>query len=288
MNENWEKGIEDLKKLKLSSQEKEMMLSRILTPSPYVPTVSVWTVFMRSHAMALSVFLVLVLGSGTLVASEGSLPGSLLYPLKTEFSEPARDLINILPRDSASWQAEKATRRLLEAEVLAVQDKLSPEKRSELEVLFDKHTQKFNEVLVLATSSEAQTLKVVEDNFKTNLMVHAEVLRRVNERNIGDKDEIYKFEQNVERTLSKNVEASIDQDVGVVGTEATSVMMMKQASLPVAETMMLEVATSTVFVEDSVEVVNVQIVDDKEREVQELVEKRLEFLEKLRDKNSTD
>lgn len=144
-NNDWQKGIKDLQKITLSKEEKVVLFEKILKRPSLVPVLSTWFsgqfVFVRRHVALVLILTVILGGSGVTFASEGALPGSVLYPLKVGVSEPIRGLIKTLPEEKIEWQAEKAVRRIEEAEILMAEDKLDTEKKAKIEILFERHTQ---------------------------------------------------------------------------------------------------------------------------------------------------
>lgn len=149
MNNDWQKGIKDLQKISLTKSEQSEMLQKIWTRSPYHLIKSPWLfeqfVTFRKHAIIFSIFLIVATSAGITFASEKSLPGNLLYPVKINITEPARDLVKLVPAEKIEWQAQKATRRIEEAEILSVQNKLDDKKREKIETLFNKSTENFKE-----------------------------------------------------------------------------------------------------------------------------------------------
>ncbi len=150
MNENdWEKGIRDLKEIRLSREEKQTLLSRVLgeLPSPVIR--STWLfgqlTFVRRHVVSFAILLLILVGGGATFASERAVPGNILYPLKIDVNEPIRGFIKTLPDEKIEWQAEKAGRRIEEAEILIDRDKLDEQKKEQIEALFEEHTQTFKE-----------------------------------------------------------------------------------------------------------------------------------------------
>src|SRR3990167_9089370 len=172
-NQIWKKGIEDLKNIKLSKDEKDLLYKQILEGSstPRVPILSPFLFFVRSHAPILSMSLVLVLLGGVSVAAENSLPGNVLYPMKVSVTEPLRDIIKIKPEEKIKWQAEKATRRLMEAEILSVQNRLED----------------------------------IKSEFNRRISAHSKVAEKVNENKSKiDSAELDIFEKNVSGAIQKN------------------------------------------------------------------------------------
>lgn len=116
------------KRLTLSASEKDIHRERLLafmkdrpayatTPSPYF---SAW--FYTPVARALALFVVVVAaGGGTTFAAEGTLPGDVLYPVKTGVTEPLREALAITPEQKAAVENRIVGARLAELAQLAAQ-----------------------------------------------------------------------------------------------------------------------------------------------------------------------
>lgn len=197
MNNKWQKGIDDLKNICLTKNEKDKVLQKVLTRSPYVSVKSPWIfeqfVTFRRHAVVFSAFLIVATSAGITFASEKSLPGNLLYSIKINITEPARDLIKVLPEKNIEWQAQKATRRLLEAEELLVQDKFDDKKRDEIESLFKKHTENFKK----SSEREIEKIGVKEESAKI--------------KNVEQTEAVEKKDVNKEETKKEKAETEIKE-----------------------------------------------------------------------------
>ena len=120
--ENFKNIISGLDKIKLSQKERDFMLEKIYKipiPSPFYRS----SVFMYSSA---SVFMALVVFTGTLISSASSLPGDSIYSVKVKLAEPIVGISQITPEAKADWEEVKAVRRIDEAVKLSDQDKLTP------------------------------------------------------------------------------------------------------------------------------------------------------------------
>jgi predicted ribosome quality control (RQC) complex YloA/Tae2 family protein len=133
------------------------------------------------------------------VASETSLPGDVLYPVKISITEPARDLIKVDQIDKIEWQAQKATRRLEEANILSEQAKLDEEKIVEIENLFEKHTQDFKK------ASEQK----IEKEYKFGTDLNESINVRVEVQGETDQDTVMKDQD--EKTQEKLKEKEIEK-----------------------------------------------------------------------------
>src|SRR3989344_3980955 len=185
MKYSFNKGIAEIRKIRLTADEKREVFARIthsgLVRSPW--TVYTLGVFSRRHAWmsGAAIFLIiLATGGGLVSAAEGSLPGDLLYPVKVSVTEPVRDAFAKAPEAKAEWQVRKAARRMQEAETLASAGKLDQAAEAQLGDLLDDHT------AVLAVSLEQvreQAKPGSEDraddiiiSFQADMNAHAQVL----------------------------------------------------------------------------------------------------------------
>lgn len=176
--------IRQLKTIGLSGAEKSAMLGAVTgapASSPYVR--STWRVFARfsSYSYVAALALIVLLSGGSLIyASEKAVPGDTLYAVKTKFTEPVRDALARTPEAKAAWEAEKASRRLEEAEQLAIRRELNEPKRAELEAKFEVHTRTFDEnlsKLSAATSTEGKDkAKEAKRQFDAAVSLHDKVL----------------------------------------------------------------------------------------------------------------
>ncbi len=150
MNEEFNKGIKspapyDLEKIRsgwnsirLSQSEKEKMLQKIFSApikSPYVFPI---------RTFGLVACLVLVMSVGVLQVSGNSLPGDILYPIKTKIVEPFVGASHRSSEEKIVWEEAKIDRRIAEAEKLVEKDKLDDKKFKKLEESIKKSSQSFN------------------------------------------------------------------------------------------------------------------------------------------------
>jgi len=94
------------------------------------------------QAASLSAIIAIVLASGGIgvaKASEQSLPGEVLYKVKTVINEPILGLLKRTPEEKALWAKTLSERRMEEADELAVFGKLGEKESREIEGLIEKH-----------------------------------------------------------------------------------------------------------------------------------------------------
>ena len=78
-------------------------------------------------------------GAGVSYAAESALPGDALYPVKVSVNEEVRAALAPTDEAKADWEAERAERRLAEAETLAESGKLDAARKADLETRYAAH-----------------------------------------------------------------------------------------------------------------------------------------------------
>ncbi len=132
----------------------------------------------RMHPFATAFAFVFVVVGGTSYAAEGALPGDTLYGVKVGVNESLEGSLAITHTAKADWQAEVMTRRLIEAETLASEGRLTPLARAELEEQINKTANEFDATIATLAKSDAGVTKVAEaqSNLEASLVGHADVL----------------------------------------------------------------------------------------------------------------
>lgn len=149
MNHPLEKLYQESTHIKLSSNEKHTMHARLLqamdaslSAAPAAasrPTKGLYYFMSPQFAMPLAALLVVMLGTTTVYAAEGALPGDPLYVIKTKVSEPIQGALAFSTEDKIQFHSSVAQTRLEEAEVLASQNRLDATVTLELASNIDKH-----------------------------------------------------------------------------------------------------------------------------------------------------
>jgi hypothetical protein len=123
------------------------------------------------------VILLLVGGTGAAYASEGSVPGNILYPVKISVIEPVQGALISTTQGQAAWHAQLASARLDEATTLASTNKLDSATQQYLQTQFEAQV---NASDAAATSLEASG-KVADaldarSDLEARITAHAELL----------------------------------------------------------------------------------------------------------------
>ena len=169
-----------LKEMRLSPSEKERMMRVILATS--VPAWQpVHFLFSLRQITAVTAALVLLTGSGISYATEGALPGNLLYPVKVGVNERIRARFALSAQAHARWQARLAERRLEEGEILASRELLTDEVHADLVHRFQAHAASASTDIeaMLGDEEDLENAAVVSTDFETALMAHASLLEQL-------------------------------------------------------------------------------------------------------------
>ena len=135
-------------------------------------------------------------------ATEQSLPGELLYPVKIRVIEELRSGFTASPEERAMWEVQRLNRRLVEAGILTKRNALTTDMRVELESNIHAQSLKIREITKdLILKGKAQSAAEVSTKSELPLRVHAVRLfelsrtKKASERaHIEDLKELVTFE----------------------------------------------------------------------------------------------
>lgn len=210
-NNKFKKGIDEIKNIVMTNDEKKLVFENILKLSENTPKLksikSPWFTFSFMSIVnkkQLAYFVVIPLlfiltGGGVIFASESSLPDSILYPIKVKLVEPIQETLTFSPKNKAKYETKLATKRLDEAIILAKKGKLNQINESKINNLLDKHTIALDKAINIVKKKESkeQIDKIITD-FSSEMNIHAEVLDIVNNK----KD----YNNIIKENIIKNIE----------------------------------------------------------------------------------
>jgi hypothetical protein len=201
-----------------------------------VGTVEGWYFFMRKP-VALALLIALVAsGAGISYASERALPGDVLYPVKVSVNEEVRGALATTAEAKASWEAERAQKRLAEAGALAAKGKLTEKAEADIAARFEKYADSAAEKVAQLEANDSPAAIGISSGFETELEAHAEIL---DDLKGGEKIRTLIREKAQKFALARsNAEtaASVSFTPAVAAVSAEPVaMMMKAAPIPSAE-----------------------------------------------------
>ncbi len=131
--------------------------------------------------MAIALLIVLMVGGGTSFAAQDALPGDILYPVKIGINEEVHAALAFSAEADARWEVERASRRLEEAEQLAMRNRLDAQAEAAVAARFERHADRAREI----ASSEKMKKKgsVVaakfDADFEASLRGHEKVLAEI-------------------------------------------------------------------------------------------------------------
>lgn len=191
-NSKIKRAVEQLKNIRMTTEEKSAMFERIIeVPQKPEPVVSPWTLHSfrtwieRHRLVALPAVIVLLLaisGTNVALAAKGSLPGDLLYPVKTNIIEPLEGTLAITPVAKANFNASIVSTRLDEAETLASEGRLDPVKEQQIEASFNTHVSALSDELNVIAKTDASSSDALRTAFQANMNSQADILDAVTHR----------------------------------------------------------------------------------------------------------
>ncbi len=192
-NNKLESGLNELRDIKMTADEKGRIFENVLNSYPLASPIKspyVFRSFLTSFSKNRLVYygsiscLVVILSSGVVFASGGSLPGDTLYPVKVRFVEPVRGAFVFSNKSKIEYESSLTTERLIEAETLANNDKLDEANQKQLNSLLERHSKDFNKA-VEGFRKENSVRESENDeaiaNFQTSLNAHEQVLKFIKE-----------------------------------------------------------------------------------------------------------
>jgi hypothetical protein len=145
--------------------------------SPFSISQFSYTFTRFGYSLLAIVLVMLVTGTGAAYASEGSVPGNPLYPLKVSIIEPAQGALITSAQGQAAWHAQLATRRLDEATKLASAHELDQKKQSYLQSQFDAQVMSSNQAAdSLAVAGKTSDALEARSDLEARISAHAELL----------------------------------------------------------------------------------------------------------------
>jgi hypothetical protein len=188
-------GIQNIKDIQLTESEKSLMFSKIsahMTHTAPAPTSLNWFVFFHKTSVVFAAFIFIFSGAAVVVASEASLPGDLLYPIKVSVKEPIVSAMSLGQSAKIRAEASKASERLKEAEKLSETGRLNADTRKEIEDRFEKHVEKMDSFVENDSKKEYKKIEKkvkAQSDFEDDVLRHTEELDKIKE-DLSDDEKI--------------------------------------------------------------------------------------------------
>lgn len=190
---NPKKIIHCLQNIRLSDEERASGRKRLLNfmasyPYQREEKPTLWSRFFGTHfflrapaTVALSLVILLTFSGSISYAAESSLPGDLLYPIKTEINEKVVGIFKWNSEAKAEWELWQMQRRLGEAEMLAEKGELNVETRVELEEKVNFKVERMEEHLeILEAEGNAETAEALKTRYEQMRQNHEGKLMHLN------------------------------------------------------------------------------------------------------------
>jgi len=183
-----------LKRIKLSDYEKRSLFNRVLNSIKkdredvrlHYPVLSPFFRFSfllenkRVPVFVVSIFAVFLI-STTVFASMNTLPGDLLYAVKTNVVEKISDFAYITPESQAENNLKKIEKRIDEFEKLAEKGKLTEENTKKLEKNIDKNFIDFDHNVGKIKKDTEENKNRLEKTLESRLQKHTEEIKKIRE-----------------------------------------------------------------------------------------------------------
>ncbi|KND47668.1 MAG: hypothetical protein AB201_01900 [Parcubacteria bacterium C7867-006] len=126
--------------------------------------------------MPIALILLLLLGGGTGIVAENSLPGDILYSVKIHINENIESAIALTAKSDAEVSVRQAARRLVEAEQLKEKGKLSAEQSIEIKDSFLKEVSLINEnVQKIKAKGDSKSADEINGKLEKEIKDHSEI-----------------------------------------------------------------------------------------------------------------
>lgn len=201
----------EFSKIKLSKTQKHAILAKVYKESNYIPSVyiSPYHKFLKTKVIAMAMIALFVL-SGTTYAAHHSVPGDILYPVKTDIIEPVRIAMTFNFESKQEYTFSLIDERISEIKTLESKNKLSEKKVQQshqriirnLEVLTPLH---LNEQKALEVKSRLQIYnEIISDFHHLKVPLEKELFE-----SIKNQSEQYQREENKESFNTGNRENDV-------------------------------------------------------------------------------
>ena len=239
-----QKGIEEIKSIKMTNSEKELILSSILKSSVKIakPVKSTWVNFsfmaiLERNKLVYYIIIPLIIilsGGGVVFASADSLPNSVLYPIKVKVLEPVEGALIFSETAKAKHESSLAKKRLVEAETLAQEGKLDTSMEDKINFLLENHTNALDKALEKANTENVDNRNETEDistNFRAEMNAHARILDIITKKDdnkIEDKKQDVNSDIIVGPIIVQDNKEKNKKDREVSNTARTSALKIKE------------------------------------------------------------
>ncbi len=189
------------------------------------------------------IILALLLGGGTSIAAEHSMPGEVLYPVKVFVNEGVRGSFAFSDEANARVEAWRAQRRLAEAEMLSVSGKLNADTQATVDSKLDEEVSAFSKDVADMTAHEkADAAAETSSDFEAALSAHERILAELAARGTADeRSNALTVLNRVRDSLQAIAQARADAELKLSAETGASVQSGAEGKLNAAENKIAEV-----------------------------------------------
>ena len=135
--------------------------------------------FNRNIIMPIILIIALVASGGVSFAAENSLPGDALYPIKLSVNENVRAGFTFGSEAKAAYDAKRAEKRLIEAEKLAAEGRLSADAQAQVEANFERFADRVEARIEAIAQKQPEKAAAIAAQFEAALEAHGAVLAKL-------------------------------------------------------------------------------------------------------------
>lgn len=239
INNKIQKGIESLKKVKMSTNEEAILRENLFNyvdktletetvdnvktynKMPILSQYFKFSSFKPQFAFAtFSILGLFIIGAGAVGAAKSSLPGDTLYLLKVKVVEPVEGLLMLTPVSKVNFEAKKIDNRLNEAEALVKNNNLNKDNREaiekNLEKNFEDHAKAFDNFVKDKKDTEVKNsvgTTTEQTEFENNIEQHSVIFDKIKEDIPEEqKEEVKKLEEVVNIKMNEFKEDRKDDE----------------------------------------------------------------------------
>jgi hypothetical protein len=186
--------------IRLSQDEKAVLRAQILervgtssrAKAARAPRAAHWHLSLR-YAVSFALMVMILVGSSTAYAAQGSLPGGALYPVKIYVNETVQGALAFSPEAKASFHVSVAQERLKEAEALASQGRLDATVTASLEQSVETHVEQAATIAQSLEEEDPASAVEAQVTLDSSLAAHSAILEQIGNES---KDETTKENSN--------------------------------------------------------------------------------------------
>jgi hypothetical protein len=233
INNKFKNGIEDLKKISMTSDEKNKIFQNIIKSSSVSEKskdnsteiyswISIFSTKRKLVYYSIIPLVIILSGTSIVFASENILPNNILYPIKVGIIEPVEGAISFSLKAKAKHESILAEKRIIEAEKLASEDKLDLYTENKINNLISRHTSALNKAIdKIDASKKDQEIEEITTNFQAEMNAHAVILDNIKNKKMIKK---YSIDLNIDsnKKNSKNINVLNDNLTNKISDTARS------------------------------------------------------------------